>query len=438
MKTKLVLWGTKGADESTEKVLLALELHPDENKVSTWSFEGELATEEFSEQLLNQWRKGETVAFPEGLIAKEEVLTASAVLLPEGIVVEKDEILKRTQTEWIFIVLSTKLFRNYETSLGDLQEKVEALSAYDKKLWSDLKEFWAAVQAQSREQNLFKEHTNSLRNKTNELFARLKELRSVEDAAFEAVAQTNFDKVAERLVVVEDTLKGENVNLQNLFETLKAIQRDFHGTKLTRALRSKLWERIDSAFKAVKAKRFPGGSSAEGRLSRRIDGLKQAIAKMKSSIDRDERDYKFQTKKLESGRAGQLEAQLAEVKAKMVKDRMDSKQRKLDDMNKTMEELNVRLKKMQEQTAKDQAAAAAKLAKQQAAKEKAEAEAAAKKLAEEAKVEETTVTPTDEKVVEEVKEEAKETVEEEKPAPVQEEKAPVEIVIENKGSDEEE
>lgn len=374
MKTKLVLWGTKGTEETTEKVLLALELHPDDNKVSTWSFEGELATEEFSEQLLNQWRKGEDFAFPEGVVAKENVLTASVNLLPEGISVEKDEILKRTQTEWIFIVLSTKLFRNYETAVGELKEKVDALTAYDKKLWGDLKEFWANVQTQAREQNLFKEHTNSLSNQTNELFARLKELRSVEDAAFEVVAQENFDKIAVRLATVEETLKTENPHLQNLFETLKGIQRDFHGIKLTRALRSKLWDRIDIAFKAVKAKRFPGGGSAEGRLSRRIDGLQSAIDKMQSSIDRDARDYKFQTKKLESGHAGQLEVQLAEVKAKMVKERMDSKQRKLDDMHKTMEELNGRLAKMQAQAAKEKAQAEAEIAKKQAAEVKAKVE----------------------------------------------------------------
>lgn len=431
MKTKLVLWGTKGTEETTEKVLLALELHPDDNKVSTWAFEGELATEEFSEQLLNQWRKNEAVAFPEGVTAKEDALTSSVNLLPEGITLEKDEILQRTQTEWIFIVLSTKLFRNYETALDELKEKVDALTVYDKKLWSDLKEFWANVQTQARDQNLFKEHTSSLGDKTNEMFARLKELRSVEDAAFEVVAQENFDKIVVQLAKVEETLKEANPHLQNLFEALKGIQRDFHGIKLTRTLRSKLWDRIDAAFKAVKAKRFPGGGSAEGRLSRRIDGLQSAMDKMQSSIDRDTRDYKFQTKKLESGHAGQLEIQLAEVKAKMVKERMDSKQRKLDDMLKTMDELNGRLAKMQAQAAKDKAQAEAKLAQQKAAEEAKKQAAEAAVPVVEIKIEETKIaiaeeTPDPEapKVGEEVE--------------VKEKTEAIEIKIESAGSEEEE
>ena len=40
MKTKLVLWGHKGTEEAQEKVLLALELNPETNKVKTWVFEG--------------------------------------------------------------------------------------------------------------------------------------------------------------------------------------------------------------------------------------------------------------------------------------------------------------------------------------------------------------------------------------------------------------
>lgn len=384
MKTKLVLWGTKGTEENAQKVLIALELNSETNKVKSWFFEGEEASEDFSKALMEQWRKGEAVAFPEGVEAQEAPLSASTGLVPEEIVTDKAELLARTQTEWIFIVLSTKLYKNYQVELEELQEEVDALKSYSKDMWERMKSFWAKVQMQVGEQNLFREHTNNLRGRTNEMFAQLKKMRSQEDAKFESEAMGNYNKLVAILEPIEALIEKENADLQKAFDKLKSLQQTFKNSKLTRTLRSKLWDRIDDTFKKVKAKRSPN-SSPEGRLTRRIEGLKGAIDKMEKSIGRDKKELSVQNDKINSGDVSQLETQLREVRAKLIRERIDSKSKKLEDMYSTMKDLETKDARNLARKAKEDAAAAkkAEAAKAQATKVAAE-KAAAEKIAAEA------------------------------------------------------
>jgi hypothetical protein len=394
MKTKLVLWGQKGSEENAEKVLIAVELNANANCVDSWIFAGDSATEELSDQLMNNWRKGEAVAFPEGHEHIRTELSASSSILPEGYsAAEKEDLIKRTQTEWLFIVLSTKLFQTYASELDALQDKVEKMAKYSKEMWEELKTFQTKIQNQVQEQNLFREHTNILRERLNELFGSLKKLREVEDTAFETAANEVFQKMSNLLNQIDEAVEKNSGDWGKWFDKLKALQAELKTAKLTREGRNEIWARIDKAFKEVKDRRF-GGSNAqnsnsgniETRLQRRIEGLKEAIQKMDYSVNRDQKDYDFLFKKLNNSNATQLEAQLSEVRAKMILERLESKKAKLADMNKTLADLEVRLTKVLSKTAS----------------------------AEELKAAEAVADGTDESIV--ITEETTESVETEKPA----------------------
>jgi hypothetical protein len=394
MKTKLVLWGQKGNEENAEKVLIAVELNANVNCVDSWIFAGDSATEELSDQLMNNWRKGEAVAFPEGHEHIRTELSASSSILPEGYsAAEKEDLIKRTQTEWLFIVLSTKLFQTYASELDALQDKVEKMAKYSKEMWEELKTFQTKIQNQVQEQNLFREHTNILRERLNELFGSLKKLREVEDTAFETAANEVFQKMSNLLNQIDEAVEKNSGDWGKWFDKLKALQAELKTAKLTREGRNEIWARIDKAFKEVKDRRF-GGSNAqnsnsgniETRLQRRIEGLKEAIQKMDYSVNRDQKDYDFLFKKLNNSNATQLEAQLSEVRAKMILERLESKKAKLADMNKTLADLEVRLTKVLSKTAS----------------------------AEELKAAEAVADGTDESIV--IAEETTESVETEKPA----------------------
>jgi hypothetical protein len=433
MKTKIVLWG-KDSDEN--KSLIALQLLPDENKVKTWVFSGEAATEELGNQLLFEWREDKEVfIFPEGSVPTESDLTVSGSLVPEGITVDKQDILQRAQTEWHFMVLSSKLNQSYVSELDDFAERINQLTAYDHKAWEDLKNFWAKVREQMQERNLFRDHATQLKERTNTLFSQLKEFRAALDAEFKAASQASYDRFAGQLEDLEARIE-KNINLQSAFDELKRMQNDFKTAKLTRDSRNEIWKRIDKAFKVVKEKRF--GPSANNnnptdRLSRRYDGLMNAIHKMTTSIKRDEEDLSFQHKKINSVHTGQLETQIRQAKLKMIQERIDSKNAKLQEMLKTKVELE---DKMEQAKARAERRQAEDEAKQKAAAEKAAIKAAeVAKAAAEAKIAEPIVEEKPAEKVEAVVEEKITTetpkevepiaVVEEAPAPTLEVETPV-------------
>lgn len=350
MKTKLVF---KATNEKEEKLLLALSLRAEDNMVDIYTFSGEHATPELEKQLLNEWRTDKAATLPEPHTKEEKELSVGGTLLPEGIKVDREDILQRAQTEWHFVVLSSKLNAAYQAELNELKEKVEQLSSYDSKTWEQLKTFWNKVQEQVRDRNLFRDHANSLREHTNALFSRLKEMRATLDAEFQEVSKEHFDKFTEALAKIEEKIKAD-AKVQGIFDELKNLQRKFKDTKLTREHRSKIWERIDAAFKEVKEKRFgpnAGDSSPYDRLKRRYDGLLNAIQKMERSIKRDRDDLKFQNRKIEQT-DGQLEAQIRKAKIKMIEERVNSKDNKLADMLKTKTELEKRLEVLKQKEAK--------------------------------------------------------------------------------------
>ena len=359
MKTKLVLWGTNDQDE---RILIALQLRAKDNQVDIYTFPEAVATDEFAELMMNAWRDNQEVAFPEDHQLRTRELSMTESLLPDDLKVERTDIITRAQTEWHFIVLSSKLYQAYLTELDELKERIGGLSQFDNQIWDNLKEFWAKVQGQVRDRNLFREHANSLRDSTNEQFAKLKELRSKMDEEFSQKSREALNTFMTSLEGIEGRI-SEGLRLQNVFDDLKAMQRDFRESKLTREHRSKVWERLDAAFKAVKERRFGpdanSDSSPLARLKRRYDGLLKAIEKMERSIDRDRKDLEFQERKIAST-DGQLESQIRQAKIKMIEERVRSKEEKLGEMMVTKGQLEERLQKEEEKASKEAAQEAAK------------------------------------------------------------------------------
>lgn len=374
MKTKIVLWGT---NEKDERVLVALQLRAKDNKVDLFTFPESLVTEDFYNQMMDNWRNDKDCPFPEGYQQVERNLSATESLLPETLKVERGDLVQRAQTEWHFVVLSSKLNETYQSELADLKEKIEGLTNFESAKWDDLKTFWNKVQSQIQERNLFREHANTLRESTNGLFDHLKKLRSSLDEEFKTESKGVYDKFMTTLGEVDEKV-SKGLNLQSIFNELRNIQRDFKDTKLTKEHRSKVWNKMDKLFKVVKEKRYGAdavtGNSPMDRLKKRYDGLLSALGRMETSIKRDHNDLEFQGKRIADSE-GQLEAQIRTAKIKMIEDRISSKKEKLDDMLKTKTELESKMAAQEERDRKN-----AERAKEQKAKEAAK-EAAKEKIA---------------------------------------------------------
>ncbi len=334
MKNKLVIWGTNAQEE---KVLIALELQADTNKVLLYTFPEAIVSEEFANKMMSEWRNGTAVEFPEGHGALERELSVTEGLLPDDLKVERGDIIQRAQTEWHFAVLSSKLHAAYQQELAEFKEKIQALSNYDAKMWDGLKAFWDKVQGQSRERNLFREHADTLRDNINVLFEDLKKLRARVNEEFTQASQKVFEDFGKALDDIEARIAAGGAKLNSVFEDLKQMQRRYRDAKMSNEHRNKLWDRIDGAFKAAKERKF-GKEANEGsvtdRHERRLGGLDDAIKRMEDSIRRDEEELAFQRKKV-NATEGQLEAQIRMAKIKMVEERLTSKHEKMAEMTRT-------------------------------------------------------------------------------------------------------
>lgn len=372
MKNKIVLWGTNDQDE---RVLIAMELKPHDNKVEIMTFPESIATEEFSQRMMDEWRDGKPFELPEDVVKIERELTVADSILPDHLRVERSDIIQRAQTEWHFTVLSVKLHETYKSELNDLKEHIEKLTDFDSGAWDSLKSFWDKVQNQVRDRNLFRDQADALRDSANELFGKLKELRGRLDQDFKIKSKENFERFQAMIEDVESRA-AKGLRLQPLFEELKQMQQKFKELEFTRDDRNKLWNRIDEAFKKIKGKRSggggPGGSGGDDnpgeRLQRRYEGLMSAIDRMQQSVKRDQDELNFQSRKIAST-DGQLEAQIRQAKIKMVEERLRSKEEKLKEMLSTQTDLERRLNSQAERDAKREKIEEAKRAAEQKIRE---------------------------------------------------------------------
>ncbi len=357
MKTKLVLWGTNAQEE---RVMMALQLRSDENKVDIWTFPEAVATPEFSRIMLDEWRVSHKsdVTFPEETTHTVRELSVTESLLPDDLKPERADIIQRAQTEWHFIVLSTKLHENYKSELNQINDTVNKLTEYSGEVWDSLKGFWNKVQEQVRDRNLFREHADTLRDSTNGLFDQLKTMRTSLSNEFEENSKTLYSKFNEILDEIERKVENGIQRFPEIFEELKRTQSDFRNQKLTREHSNEIWTRLDNTFKNIKEKKFgatpQGDGSAVERLTRRFEGLIGAVDKMQDSINRDKEELDFQQKRMNNS-YGQLEAQIRQAKITMIQERVKSKEVKLKEMLETKDDVESKLNSAKSKEAKKEA-----------------------------------------------------------------------------------
>jgi len=349
MKKRLALWGK---NPSSEKVLITFELLEKENQIRNLVFPEAVVTETVFKAIDQEWTRYKEVALPESSVDMTTDLKISEEMTPEGYTIDKEGIIKRSQTEWHFVVLSSKMSTAFYDELDDIKEKVESLTGFDRKEWNRLSDFWKKVQDKIHNRDLLREHSKNLKEDVNSLFSKLKEMRSDFEKEFKeqsAEAQSFF---TDKLNDIEERI-GKDARLQGLFDELKELQRKFKDAKLTKGHRAQIWKKLDGAFKVIKEKKYGDKASSNNaleRIQRRYDGLMGAINKMKSSVGRDESEMSFQSRRADTT-DGQLEQQIRKAKIAMIEERLNSKKVKLEDMLKTKGELEKKINKLKDKAA---------------------------------------------------------------------------------------
>ncbi|MEP7194954.1 MAG: hypothetical protein ABI851_00430 [Saprospiraceae bacterium] len=338
MRTRLVIWGSNAEDQ---KVLLGISLNADENKIELVAIPARDCTEEFYNKMMSTWRDGGDLELPISTEKRTLELTMSESILPEDFRVERSDMIQRAQMEWHFLVLSTKLYRNFKSELEEVSDKIKRLDNYDKAIWDELKSLWDNIQKHIFDRNILRDHSDSLREKSNALFEELKKLRSSVEKDILAKSTEIFNTFSLKIEEINNRINSGGV-LKLIFDDLKKIQEEFKSFPFTREDRNKVFKFLDDSFNAIREKRNVSGGpqkneqhrSSEGamdRISARLAGLNQAVQKIQKSIEFDQKDIDFENKRIASS-SSQLEAQIRVAKIKMIEDRMKSKKEKLEEL----------------------------------------------------------------------------------------------------------
>jgi len=394
MKDKIVFWAT---NEKNQNVLVSLRLRASNNKVDIWMFEKSTLIPEFVDKMFEDWASIEVDTLPEPYEYLEHDMSSPSIL-PDTILANNTEMINRAEKEWYVKILATKLSMKLQDEVVQLVEQVGGMVKYDKDAWELAKKYWDKINKHFQSRDLTREQTASLRDMINKAFNKLKKLRKDSNVELEQKSKENAEVILKKLNIIIGQV-SDSRNLNGLFDTLKQMQLDLRNQRLTQELNKTVRDKMNEAFQQVKEARR---SHRNNRLGNRIKGLESAINRMERSARRDEEDLAFQNRRVQASE-GKLEKQLREAKIVMIQERLNSKGVKLEDMYKTLKELQKRVKEdaereatrikadkeKAEQRAKREASRKAKqAARAKAAEEakvqKAKAEAAAAKKAKEA------------------------------------------------------
>jgi len=323
-----------GRNAADAPILVGMELQLKQKQVELLVFVREGLPEEFTKAFSEVWEKGEALEFP----VKPERLIRSAEeehLLPMELKADRPEIISRLQNEWTLKLLSYKLYESIGEEINGLQKSVQELGNYSQDLWDKAKKTWDQVGNHAQDFNLSRNHATELRDRINKLFEQLKKLREGGQADFEQASSTLREQYEKTLETFQGRLR-ENPRVNELFDQLKALQKEIKEARLTHRDRRTLWKTLDDSFEFLKNQKE---NLWQSHLGNRIHGLEDAMRKIQSSIDRDRANIDFEARKLASGRVSQLEQQLRATRMKVMEDRIKSKEEKLTDMQKTLQSL---------------------------------------------------------------------------------------------------
>ena len=331
MKDRIVIWGT---DEKEQDILVAIRLLHHEDTIKIWTFPKEGLDKDFAEKLFENWEEGLEDKFPQPHQSISRGITEEN-LLPDNIKTKKSDVIRIAEQEWRVRVLSYRLYQHIKEQVQQLDIRAANLTMFSKDVWEEAKDVSRSIKENTLDRNIKREQTTELRNALDPVFDKLKKLQEGEHNKFLAASQANLEGLQAKIDAVIATLEKNN-NGKKAFEDLKVIQQEVKGIELITKHHYALRSSFNKAFETVKEKRK---ASFSNKIGKRVEGLKSAIGKMEASIKRDKDSSVYQTSKLSRDKTTQLEYQLRSAKIKLIDDRVESKQVKLNDMYLTLKDL---------------------------------------------------------------------------------------------------
>lgn len=340
MKDKIALWG---ADEKDNDLLIVLRLRALENRVDLWTFPKDKHSPLVLDSMGRNWDTIDTEQFEQPYEYIERTM-AEPTLLPDHIRTRNAELIAQVEREWYFKVLSVKLKASLEADVDRLLEQVRTEGEYKHEHWTATQSLWNRAEQHFQARDLNREQITQLKDKLNALFDEQKLLRRTNNKQFEEENKRSAVQIMEQIDRQMEQLSEGRLENSDVFENLKLIQVALRDTRLSRELRTDVVQHLNEAFEQVRQDRR---NNRHKQMDMRLRNLQDTMDKLSKSLQFDHRELEFQQQRIGT-HAGQLETQLREAQIAMLEEKINSKTRRIGEMQQSYAEMQARMQQQQQ------------------------------------------------------------------------------------------
>lgn len=331
MQQHIVLWGEIGTDR---KALIAIDLNDEQKKVLIYAFPKEEVTEKLQDDLFQVWKNGGDYTFPENVL-KWEISELGNADLPDGIELEKPELLAKAYANWLQKLDRLKKMEAFSSELSTIKNKVSELKDFDENIWNETKSKWQEILDAFSKNTISTSYKELLKLDIDEIFEALKAFKRIHKESDFEISQINFKALSKKIETCRERLIYPD-EWNKIFDNLKNIQKEVKELPLMPKHSRILSGMLDSVFKEYKKYKE---TENQNKINGRITDLKRIAQKIQESIAKDEETYKHQFEKMMFYTKGKLSEK--EIEERLKEGRPDSKEKleRIKSINKTIKSL---------------------------------------------------------------------------------------------------
>jgi len=262
-----------------------------------------------------------------------------ANLLPQDIKVEQVGKVRDIEIAWSDNLMQTRMIQGFEGELLLIKDRVAALEDFDQNLFDECSDFWNRILQ-------FKQENNSLDNKVIDkfkleldiLFEALKALRKDFKKEQSAKAIEIKADLLLKLELIEKKL-NDKPNYKSLIERLKEVRAGLNKSGLRQNHYAEIDEKINALFNKMGADKEEKNKS---KYKKRINDLEGIVNKMQKSIDWDKREL-IKEEKNKQYAEQVFQIKLIDAKIDLIKTRVKEKESKLVNITETLDSLKKKI-----------------------------------------------------------------------------------------------
>jgi hypothetical protein len=325
MRKKFLL---KGETDQDGQIYLAIEFKIEDKHILLHSF----LKKDTSIEDLRKWVKGD-IDLPKAVqIYKSGV--SDETMLPEEVRVDDIGKARDIEIEWGNLIIQHTLLQGFDSDLNILKEKIVTLEDFSQEVFDECSHFWEKLLEYKKDFNLPNESVQKYKNEIDILFDALKSLRKDHRKEIDEQSIVHYNRLKENLEKIEHHL-NENPDLKSIIKKLKSIRTDFNKSAMRKSHKQEIDQFINLLFEKLGNKKKKIDHAKTGK---RINDLSQILEKMNKGIDWDLKTLAKEEKNLKRSEQ-KFQVQLLETKIKMLKDKIEEKVAKRNNIQNTLNDL---------------------------------------------------------------------------------------------------